>query len=100
MTARDWLQTATVMILFIAVLVFAFSRGAFVGESIAIRTLETQGYSNIKIVDHIWFLIGVRGCDGGDAARFTAKATNPVGKPVEVFVCTGLFFKGGTIRVD
>ncbi|MBI4118275.1 MAG: hypothetical protein HY455_01935 [Parcubacteria group bacterium] len=74
-------------------------RGAFADQGVAVRALEAQGFSNIEIVDHVWFAIGLRGCDGNDAARFTARATNPTGRQVEVFVCTGLFFKGGTIRV-
>ena len=77
---------------------FGIFRGTFANQDVAVRTLEVQGYSNIQIVDHTWFAVGLRGCDNNDASRFTAKATNPTGKPVEVLVCTGAFFKGGTIR--
>lgn len=87
-----------IVILFPVALFFGLCRGVFASEDAAIRALEAQGYSNIQIVDHAWFAVGLRGCDEKDAARFTAKVTNPSGKPAEVYVCTGVIFKGGTIR--
>jgi len=84
----------------VIILIFlSVGRGAFADQGVAVRALEAQGYSNIQIVDKAIFLVGMRGCDEKDAARFTAKATNPAGKPAEVYVCTGMIFKGGTIRV-
>ena len=44
-------------------------------------------------------MIGFRGGDDGDAARFTAIATNPIGKEVVVEVYAGWPFKGATIRI-
>jgi len=88
-----------IILAMIAVIVLAFFRGAFVSEDAAIKTLEAQGFSNITIVDHAWFAVGFRGCDEKDAARFTARVTNPAGKEATVYVCTGFLFKGGTIRV-
>ena len=73
--------------------------GAIASEDVAIRTLEASGFSNIQITDHAWFKVGWRGCSDSDKARFTATATNPAGQRVEVYVCTGAFLKGGTIRV-
>lgn len=73
--------------------------GMFVDPRDAIRTLEAQGYSDVEITHRAWFLVGFRGCDKSDAARFTAKATNPAGRATEVYVCRGAWFKGGTIRV-
>jgi hypothetical protein len=84
----------------VAVIFLSVFRGAFVGEDIATRALEKQGYSDIRITKHNWFLIGLRGCDARDAAKFTAKVKNPAGKDAEVFVCTGWIFKGATIRTD
>ena len=87
------------IILVVAVLfVLGFARGAFVDESRAVKALETQGYSNVTITDHAWLLIGFRGCDAKDAAMFKTRATNPIGREVEVLVCTGWLFKGATIR--
>jgi len=86
-------------VIFLAVFLFVgFGRGIFASQDVAVRTLESQGYSNIRIVDHAWLAVGFRGCDRLDAARFTAKVTNPAGKPAKVYVCTGVLFKGGTIR--
>ena len=73
-------------------------RGVLVSQDVAVRALEAQGHSNIEIVDSAWFAVGLRGCDTGDAARFTARVINPAGKPAEIYVCSGAFFKGGTIR--
>lgn len=95
---RDYLMWFIVAFLFPVVLFFGACRGIFASEDKAIQTLHSQGYSDIEIVDKAWFLVGVRGCGEGDAARFTAKVTNPAGKRAEVYVCTGLAFKGGTIR--
>lgn len=86
------------IIFFLVVILLIFGRGIFVNQDVAVRTLEAQGYSNIQIVDKAWFMVGFRGCDDRDAARFTAKVTNPAGKPAKVYVCTGVIFKGGTVR--
>ena len=72
--------------------------GLLVPESKAVRALETQGFSEVKITDRSWFLIGVRGGDKSDCVRFTATAKNPAGKTVQVYVFSGWPFKGATIR--
>ncbi len=69
----------------------------FIPESKAVHALETQGFSEIRITEKSWLLIGLRGGDKSDSVRFTAKAKNPVGKEVEVYVFAG-YFKGATIR--
>jgi len=77
---------------------FGTFRGIFVPEARALEALEKQGYTEGVITDHSWFVPGLQGCDGKDAAVFEANAINPVGKRVDVIVCTGFFFKGATIR--
>ena len=88
------------MLIFLLVTVFAVGmvRSVFLNDDIAVRALDTQGYSNIKITDYIWFAVGLRGCGITDTVRFTAIANNPAGKNVQVYVCTGWLFKGATIR--
>ena len=91
------------MKLFIALIVLGIitvgiMRGSFVKEDVAVRSLEIQGYSNIQITSKDWLAPSLRGCGRGDAVRFVAEATNPVGKMVEVYVCAGWPFKGATIR--
>ena len=81
-------------ILFFVLLMF---RGSCADKSQAIGALEAQGFSSISITKHDWFLVGFRGC-GGDAAKFSAKAINSVGKKVTLHVCVGWPFKGATIR--
>jgi hypothetical protein len=78
---------------------FGCFRGAFVDESVAVRALEKSGYSHVRITDHKWFVVGLRGC-GRDAARFDAIARNPAGQEVKVFVCAGWLFKGATVRFE
>lgn len=100
---RDWkfFGRMTVYVIFICVIfAFAIFRGFWANESTAVRALEKQGYSDIRILDHSWFMVSVRGCSNSDAAKFSAVAKNPVGKEVECFVCVGWPFKGATIRTD
>ncbi len=95
-------SAASLPYLLIALVVLSIwtGRGVIASPDVAIRTLAAQGFSNVQIVDHTWFAVGFRGCDEKDAARFTARATNAAGRPAEVYVCTGVFFKGGTVRVQ
>ncbi|MDP3947330.1 MAG: hypothetical protein Q8Q41_01410 [bacterium] len=81
----------------LAFLVETFS-GALVSQEVAIRAAEVQGFSDIRVTDHSYAWVGVRGCDGADTARFTVRGKNAAGKEVEFYVCSGFFFKGGTIR--
>lgn len=94
------MRDLSMVALIIVALGFGFARGALVGPETAERTLKANGFSDVRITDHVWFAIGWRGCDANDAARFDAVATNAAGEEVNVFVCCGLLFKGGTIRVD
>ena len=84
-------------VLIVCSIVFGCGRGVLVDERRAVYTLETQGYTDVQITDKSWFVIGWRGCDQNDAARFTARTKNPAGKMVTMYVCSGLI-KGGTIR--
>lgn len=69
-------------------------------HSEAIRTLETNGFTDNVIHDHGYWA-GFHGCDGKDGAWYDATSTNPIGKTVNIVVCCGgpLSFKGCTVRV-
>jgi hypothetical protein len=83
-----------------ALVVAGFSfRGAFAPEEQAVRALQTQGFSLVRIEERSFFFVAFRGCDGSDAAMFRAHALNPANREVEVYVCTGWPFKGATVRV-
>lgn len=98
---NDQERSGLVLLALAAVIaIISFCRGACVGQDSATNALEKQGYSQIVVTDHDWFLVGLRGCDAKDAAKFTAKVVNPVGKQTEVFVCVGWPFKGATVRTD
>jgi hypothetical protein len=83
-------------LLFLVMIVFG---GAFVDPSCATRTLTAHGFSDIKVTDHSWFVVGLRGGDVGDIARFTAEVTNCKGQRTKVYVFTG-FLKYSTVRVE
>ncbi len=86
------------VVLLLGVLVGIIPVGMFVPESRAIRALETQGYSQVEITHKAVYFIGWRGGDKCDKVRFTAKAINPIGKEVTVYVFSGWLLKGCTIR--
>ena len=69
-------------------------------HSEAIKTLETNGFTQNIINDHGHWA-GFHGCDGKDGSWYDATSTNPIGKKVNIVVCCGgpLSFKGCTIRV-
>lgn len=87
-----------VVLMIIGFVFLAFFAGLLVDEGVAIRTLETHGFSNIQIVDRDWFFIPIRGGSETDNVRFEAVATNPAGEFVTVYVYAGWPFKAGTIR--
>ncbi len=93
-------ETLSALFLIVLVLIVCLApfRGALVSEESAVRALEVQGFSGIRVTEHAYFLLGLRGGDENDAARFTAEAKNPAGKDVTVYVFVGWPFKGATIR--
>ncbi len=93
-TLYDLLGIVVVVVILAA---FFFPTGLWVPESRAVSALETQGFSDIKVTDKdIWF-VSLKG-GHGDSVRFTASATNPIGKRVTIYVFSGWPFKGATIR--
>lgn len=80
------------------VMVLAGSAGNFIDDYEATNVLQTQGFSDIRIARKDWFLVSLRGCGSGDAAKFSAMAKNPIGNEVSAYVCVGWPFKGATIR--
>ena len=85
--------------IFAAIIFLALAgSGLLVHERIASNALAIQGFSDIQITNRAWFLVGLRGCDEKDSVRFDATATNPLGKRVSLYVCSGWIFKGATIR--
>jgi len=87
-----------VVLIAVVLIFFGFCAGLLVSEDVAIKTLETHGFSDIQIVDRAWFLIPLRGGSNTDNVRFEATAVNPAGHIVTVYVYAGWPFKGGTVR--
>jgi hypothetical protein len=57
------------------------------------KALNAEGMTNIKVTGYKFFA-----CSRDDFYNTGFTATNSVGKNVEGTVCSGLFFKGSTIR--
>lgn len=96
---KDLLKTMWPYIIGLCILaVILESRGIFVTEDKAIKELNIQGYSDIRVIDHDWFFVSLRGGASDDAARFEAEAKNPAGKQVNITVYCGWPLKGATIR--
>jgi hypothetical protein len=70
-----------IVLFWILILVVETSiRGFWVDKDSLIRNLENQGYREIKIMRHSWFLIALRGGKKDDIAKFVISAKNPQGK--------------------
>jgi uncharacterized lipoprotein YehR (DUF1307 family) len=72
--------------------------GEAVGNERAVKALEDEGYSDVRItgkhgVAPAWF-----GCSSDDAVAFDANAVNPKGAQVALTVCCGLVVKACTVR--
>ena len=72
--------------------------GHFVGNDIAVKALEIEGFTNVKIVSKDYWWVNFKGGDTEDDVMFTAQATNAIGKQVIVHVYVGWPWKGATIR--
>ena len=60
----------------------------------ATRVLESEGYSQITIKGYDWFA-----CSEDDMYHTRFHAVGPSGKPTEGTVCSGLWFRGSTVRL-
>lgn len=74
--------------------------GSLTKQSTAERALTNQGYTHLKLENKDILFVEVKGCGKEDTAKFTFKATNPIGRTVNVEVCEGWPFKGATIRAS
>lgn len=61
----------------------------------ATSSLTGAGYSKIEITGFRW-----TGCGKDDTYSTGFKAKGPTGVQVSGVVCSGMFFKGSTIRLD
>ena len=76
-----------IVLFWVLVLIVVTSlQGFWVDKDSLIRDLEKNGYSEIKILRHRWFLIALRGGGKDYVAKFTIYAKNPQGKRDEFIV--------------
>jgi len=102
----SWLKEVLTLLLFIGlvillILVFAYPiqlLGNLVPEQRAVDALTDAGYTEVTIIERHTHFVGLQGCGSDDWVAFDARATNPANERVDVLVCTGLWFKGTTIR--
>ena len=80
----------------IAVCLLAVALSACSDNEGATRVLLDAGYTDVKADGYAFW--GGCGEDDTYVTKFTAKG--PTGRPVSGVVCSGLFFKNSTIRLD
>lgn len=74
-------------------LILALALSSCTNEKDARRALEAQGFKSIEITGYNFF-----GCGKDDSYHTGFIAVGLDGKPVEGTVCSGLLFKGTTVR--
>ena len=58
-----------------------------------------QGFTDVKITDSTYWFVSSRGCSDSDSMLFYVTATNALGKPASLIVCTS-YYKGFTVRTE
>lgn len=61
------------------------------------KAMEKGGFSEIQIAHTHRFVAPLHGCGRDDLVVYEVRAINPIGKPVSITVCDGLF-KHATVR--
>lgn len=93
-------RIAAVWVIIVIVIYLIFRGMVFGGANeVAIRAVEAFGFSSVAVTQRAWFGVSMRGCAFGDGVRYTTYATNPAGKRVMLYVCSGAVWKDSTIRV-
>jgi hypothetical protein len=85
-------------LLLVGAIIFFLCRRIFVSDNVGVKALVNQGYTDIRVTERSFFMVGFRGCEQTDAAQITAVATNSQGEVVTMYVCSGWPFKGGTVK--
>lgn len=93
------LLVLVLMIVVALILLVKCFGGVLVSEKGALETVTTMGFSEAQALHKGIFFVGWRGCSDSDYAKFEIRAKNPLGKPVNLIVCGGLF-KGYTLRSE
>jgi hypothetical protein len=93
--AKAYLSSIYVYLIGVVLAALTSLRGGCTTAEEAAKVLQNNGFRDIKILDQAIFFVG---CDGNDAARYTATAVNARGEPVSLYVCMRWPFKGATIR--
>lgn len=91
----------TVVLACIFGLFLFFGRGyscLFVDDTVAVRALEAQGMKQVKVTGHAYSFVPWRGGSDSDRIRYDCEAVNPANQTVKMYVFTGMFFKGATVR--
>lgn len=82
-----------------ALLVLCAACGECVSEDRAVRTLEAEGWKDVRVkAQHGISPHFIGGCSADDAVAFETEGTNPAGIRSTATVCCGLIVKSCTIR--
>ena len=71
--------------------------GSCVDDSVAMRALADQGFTDARIRSRSNFFSWANGCDGTDSVAWQVDAKRD-GRPVRLTVCSGAIWKGATVR--
>ena len=88
------------MKLYLTICALVCLTGCVVNDREAIKALDDNGFTNIRIIDHGSVFPSIEGCGNDDGVYHYAMTTNPVGKQVKMLVCCGRIssFNGCVIR--
>lgn len=91
---RRIINTSIIVMLFSGIVLVSSLTGCSDPQN-ASRVLTQNGMTNVHITGYRWF-----GCSEDDLIHTGFAANSPSGQRVSGVVCSGVLFKGATIRFD
>lgn len=70
----------------------------FVENNDALRAAAASGLTGARVTERHNFFAGRRGCTSDDAVAFVVAGADAQGRPAEMTVCCGTWFKGCIVR--
>ncbi len=82
----------------IVALAAVMGRGAANADAIALHAADAHGFTEPRITGRSDFFAWANGCGGHDATAWDVTAKRD-GRTVRLYVCSGAWTKGATVRV-
>lgn len=64
----------------------------------AVYAATAMGFKDVKVLATHYVTASMHGCSDSDNVGFKLEGTNPAGQRIKMQACSGLVFKGVTIR--